>query len=99
MKKIFSLMLVLLIAVLVSGCSKQDENVNQNQNAEEQVSQETHIQDEISQTNFQLPDMNQDNWQTYTDEAWGFSIKFPKELYYKVHTQGESYPGEECNTC
>lgn len=48
---------------------------------------------------FVLPDMNQENWETYTDDAWGFSIKFPKEFYYKVHPQGETYPGEECMTC
>jgi hypothetical protein len=39
------------------------------------------------------------NWISYKDEAWGFSIKYPRGLYIKKHTQGEKYPGEECLTC
>ncbi len=88
-KKSLVIFTVLLVVVLMSGCDKRKPP---------EVKQEIKTE-EANQEELTLPDINQDDWQTYTDEAWGFSIKFPKELYHRVHPQGEKYPGEECLTC
>jgi len=98
-KKFLLISIVLFVVVLVSGCGK--EKIQQNQSIQENQNQvvKEEIPEEAQSKEFQLPDLNQENWETYTDEAWGFSIKFPKEFYFKVHPQGEKYPGEECATC
>jgi hypothetical protein len=95
---IFVISFLILSVGLFSGCEKKEVVEPVEQEGEQQ---EKEGRDEVSKKEepFQLPDMNQDNWKTYTDDAWGFSIKFPKEFHYKVHTQGESYPGEECVMC
>ncbi len=106
-KKFLVISMVLFVVVLVSGCNKKETQVPRQEekqpvvqeNLSQEIEEQVEIKDEAQQQEFILPDTNQENWETYTDDAWGFSIKFPKEFYYKVPGWGEKYPGQECETC
>ncbi|KKQ14905.1 MAG: hypothetical protein US25_C0017G0003 [Candidatus Moranbacteria bacterium GW2011_GWE1_36_7] len=34
------------------------------------------------------------DWNTYASGGWGYSIKYPSNLYIKSDTQGDKFPGE-----
>ena len=86
-KKFLIIAVILFSVTLVSGCSKQEENINQN--AEEQISQENQAQndntaEEQEETVFVGDEINMANWQTYRNEEYGFYFKYPNDWVVDV---------------
>lgn len=54
---------------------------------------------EQEQSKNQQAEIDTSNWKTYQSDGWGYSIKYPDNLYIKADTQGDKFPGDTCPMC
>lgn len=80
---------VILTGLIVGGGTYYFVNSEAEKDKKELNKQITNLQKQISESS----NDETDNWQIYVSEEYGYSIKFPKNLYYKGD-KVQQYPGE-----
>ncbi|EKD58412.1 MAG: hypothetical protein ACD_56C00134G0001 [uncultured bacterium] len=48
----------------------------------------------IGQGNSGQTSIDTGDWKTFTNEGWGYFIKYPGHLFVRANTQGDKYPGD-----
>lgn len=91
-KKVIIIVAALLLAILVGGFLVVR---NKEKNNKEVLQEETTTQDNSQgQKEVDLEKNDMSDWNTYINKGWGYSIKYPKELYIKDNPQGDKFPGD-----
>lgn len=47
------------------------------------------------QKNDETQEIDMSDWKTYINDGWGYSIKYPPNLFIKPNAQGDKFPGDE----
>lgn len=81
-KVLISIAMVLLVVLAAGVFVVQKKNVTK---------KDVQIQEKmpVQENNFDNLD-----WKTYTNDGWGYAIKYPSNLYIKSNTQGDKFPGD-----
>lgn len=100
-KKIITIISVLVLVILAGGFwfvenkKKEDDN---KKILQEEIATQNNSRD---QKEADLEEISTSDWDIYINEGWGYSIKYPKELYIKDNPQGDKFPGDisSCPYC
>ncbi len=96
-KKVLSLILLLAVIAVVSGCAKKPvetkttQKSNDNKQVETSTTTSNKLQEEIvtRETEVITSDIDTSDWQTYKDEELGFEFKYPKNWNLIETKKGE----------
>lgn len=77
MKKIGFIFLLMLLSIIFSGCGKNNTNINNSQN--QNLNKVAAINENDNINSNANTEIDTSDWQTYTNEEYGFSFKYPSE--------------------